>query len=82
MIERDDPKAEVGSFEPPPAKERKRVTFPIPPSAPTKKCRSCGLPIVWIVTTSGSKMPVDADGATRGDSHFATCPQAHLWRQR
>lgn len=70
------------------------VTFAIPPSAPRVKCRSCGHPIVWIVTGSGRRMPVDAVRALnrrldddtelppgRGESHFATCPHANDWRK-
>ncbi len=82
MIEHDDPKDEVGSFAPPPAADRKRVTFAIPPSAPVKSCRSCGAPIVWVKSVGGSNMPLEAEGPNRGESHFAHCAQAHMWRVR
>jgi hypothetical protein len=49
-------------------------------------CRSCGAAIVWLKTSAGKNMPVDAETATAGDtqfeeaaghiSHFATCPNA------
>lgn len=74
----DDPKNEVGSFDPPPAADRKRVTFAVPPSAPVKACRSCGAKIVWIVTTAGRRMPLDVPS---GESHFATCPDHRTWRR-
>jgi hypothetical protein len=62
----------------PPATTRRSVTFPIPPSAPKKPCRSCGADVVWITTDRGRKMPVDPG---TGESHFATCPQADQWRK-
>lgn len=53
-------------------------------------CRSCGTLIVWMVTKSGKRMPVDATSAKFGDkefdhtrhvSHFATCPNANQHRK-
>lgn len=82
MIERDDPKDEVGSFTAPPIAERRRVVFPIPPSAPVKGCRSCGARVIWIVTSRGNRMPVEAEGERRGESHFAHCPHHREWRTR
>jgi hypothetical protein len=29
------------------------------------ECRSCGAEIVWVVTDSGKRIPVDAETATR-----------------
>jgi len=29
-------------------------------------CRSCGAPIIWAVTTTGAKMPLDADPDPEG----------------
>lgn len=52
---------------------------------PVAYCRSCGDPIVWIVTNAGKNMPVDAGTIEAGDevfvperhrSHFATCVHA------
>jgi hypothetical protein len=72
--------------------DRARITFPIPPGAPAKPCRSCGARIFWITTpvrvfeswtgatrrtTGGKRMPVDPNG----ESHFATCPQHQQWRR-
>lgn len=55
------------------------------------RCRSCGAPIIWLRTRSGSNMPVDADTVPLGDdgpfdpkvhtSHFATCPHAREHRR-
>lgn len=55
-------------------------------------CRSCGAPVVWVVTARGKRMPldpplvtvVDDDGRThRGRvSHFATCPDASKHRRK
>lgn len=49
-------------------------------------CKSCGQPIIFLATTRGNTMPVNAEtvkpGETRYDmnkghvSHFATCPKA------
>lgn len=54
-------------------------------------CRSCGAAIVWLKTSTGKNMPVDAETVTEGDtqfekdaghiSHFATCPNAASHRQ-
>jgi hypothetical protein len=68
----------IVTHDPPAPPARKRTTFPIPPSAPKKACRSCGADVVWITTTLGRKMPVDPG---TGESHFATCPQADKWRK-
>jgi hypothetical protein len=56
------------------------------------ECRSCGAEIVWVVTDSGKRIPVDAETATEGDtefepraghvSHFATCPDTNKWRKQ
>lgn len=57
-------------------------TFPIPPAAPVAECRSCGGAIVWItMAVSGRRMPVEASGEKRGESHFAHCPQASEHRR-
>lgn len=55
------------------------------------RCRSCGAAIVWVRTTSGKAMPVNAGSATVGDltfepgrhvSHFSTCPDASKFRRK
>ena len=33
---------------------------------PTEPCRSCGAPVVWAITESGKRMPVDAKSDDRG----------------
>jgi hypothetical protein len=55
------------------------------------KCKSCGVEIVWMKTSAGKNMPVDAGSfadpnATIFDpkemiSHFATCIDAQKWRK-
>lgn len=40
-------------------------------------CRSCGAEVLWCLTASRRKAPVDRSGT----SHFATCPQADSWRK-
>jgi hypothetical protein len=52
----------------------------------TVECRSCGAPIVFLTTSTGKRMPVEADSVSPGDtefepsagheSHFANCPNA------
>lgn len=53
-------------------------------------CRACGRSIVFLPTSAGKSMPVDADSwdrtpsfdASRGHvSHFATCPAADRFRR-
>ena len=54
--------------------------------APTRHCKTCQAPIIWLTTAQGKTMPVDANSVTPGErvfdvqaghiSHFATCPQA------
>lgn len=51
-----------------------------------KRCRSCGGEIIWLWTSNGKRMPVDADSVGCGHqlfdpanghmTHFATCPNA------
>ena len=47
------------------------------------ECRSCGEPIIWCVTKSGKKMPVDVPNeiGQPTTSHFATCPDSKDWRK-
>lgn len=44
-------------------------------------CRSetCRAPIVWYVTPTNKKIPVDADGK---NNHFATCADATRFRKK
>ncbi len=59
------------------------------------QCRSCGAEILWVKTTNGKDMPVDAkperlmvayaNGYHLEDcyrSHFATCPNADQHRRK
>lgn len=62
------------------------------------RCRSCDASIVWMITNTGSRMPVDADSVDESElewfsgfpvfdpqehqSHFATCPNANQHRRR
>lgn len=56
-----------------------------------KPCRSCGVSIVFLVTATGGKLPINADTVREGDqeydkarhvSHFATCPDAASFRNK
>jgi hypothetical protein len=60
-------------------------------------CKSCGAAILWVVTASGKRMPLDANAERRFviepeepplalsretySSHFATCPNAAQHRK-
>lgn len=53
-------------------------------------CKTCGAAIVWLKTSTGKAMPVDAGTVQEGEtlfvpgrhtSHFATCPQADQHRK-
>jgi hypothetical protein len=61
---------------------RKRIVFPVPINAPSGFCDACRAPILWINTRHGRLMPVEADPARRGESHFAYCPEAARFRGR
>lgn len=58
-----------------------KLVFGIPPAAPTTACRSCGAPVIWIITKNGKRMPVEAVGDKRGESHFAHCEHASMHRR-
>lgn len=55
------------------------------------RCRSCGVLIVFLQSSKGSSVPVNAD-TVRADqfsftppdhvTHFATCPDAAAWRRK
>ncbi|MBX9670486.1 MAG: hypothetical protein K2X93_22990 [Candidatus Obscuribacterales bacterium] len=57
------------------------------------ECRSCNERIVWMKTSTGKNMPVDAETLEPGDdektifdtkrhtSHFSTCPNAAQHRK-
>lgn len=56
-----------------------------------KRCRACRARIIFLKTSSGKAMPVDADTVEASDdqfdherhvSHFATCPDAPQFRRR
>lgn len=55
------------------------------------RCRACRERIVFLTTTTGKKMPVNADTVEpdddtfqpdRHESHFATCAEAEQFRRR
>lgn len=58
-----------------------KLTFEIPPDAQRVQCKSCKAWCVWIDTRSGKRMLIQAEGETRGESHFAHCPQANTFRR-
>ena len=41
-------------------------------------CRGCGRTIWWIAHANGKRAPYTIDG----QNHFASCPQAHLFRKK
>jgi len=55
------------------------------------KCKACGKDIVFLLTTKGHRMPVDAETATPGEalynkdihtSHFESCTEADRFRKK
>jgi len=59
------------------------------------RCRSCGQPIVWMLTAAGKAMPVNYTHEAEQDAreqkvydrarhvtHYGTCPQAKQWSRR
>ena len=60
----------------------RKITFAIPRQASPRRCKSCDAQIVFVVTKTGKQLPINyAEGATVGESHFATCPQADMFRR-
>lgn len=55
------------------------------------QCRSCGYQILWMKSSTGKNVPVNAETVELGDdlhfdhkrhvSHFATCKDANGWRK-
>jgi hypothetical protein len=41
------------------------------PELPVSACRSCGKPIVWALTVTGGRMPVDRDPCAEGTIELA-----------
>lgn len=66
---------------PPAPPKRAPLLFEIPDGATPTTCRSCGDTIFWVLTKNMKRMPVDAFGDHRGESHFSTCPQANQHRK-
>jgi len=58
------------------------LVFDVPAQAPRVLCRACGHPIVFVLTSKNKRMPVDAEGEKRGQSHFATCTDPKRFRKR
>ncbi|MFZ5787193.1 MAG: hypothetical protein ACOY3Y_12190, partial [Acidobacteriota bacterium] len=54
------------------AKQRKPMTFEIPPGTKSSTCRDCNRSIFWVPNPykAGKTRPVDADGS----DHWKTCP--------
>jgi hypothetical protein len=74
--------AEELSGPPAPAQPRRPArTWPIPPGVRPSMCSSCAAPVFWIVTENNRRMPIDAEGATAGQSHFASCKYADEHRK-
>lgn len=67
---------------PPPGEGRAVMVFAIPADAKPTPCRSCGASIVFILTAQQRRMPVDASGPHRGESHFAHCDDPRRFRKR
>jgi hypothetical protein len=40
-------------------------------------CKSCGVEINWMKTSSGKSTPINLDGST----HWATCPDAKKFKK-
>jgi hypothetical protein len=56
-----------------------------------ERCKACNAEIVWLATTGGKRMPVNAESVGRDDhvfdyqrhvSHFATCEAASEFRKK
>lgn len=61
---------------------RPRITFEIPKEPLVARCKSCPAAIVWINhPRTKALMPINANGDRRGESHFATCPNANSHRK-
>lgn len=50
---------------------------PIEPNEASTRCRGCESLIVWRKTPAGKNSPVDLEGG----SHWATCPNAGIFRK-
>ncbi len=44
----------------------------------TGTCRGCGQTVLWVITASGKKMPLNN---VTPSSHFANCPNADSFRK-
>lgn len=55
--------------------------YTIPLEARKTVCWSCRAVIVFITTDKKKQCPVDAEGPTRGQSHFTTCPSRDLHKK-
>jgi hypothetical protein len=68
----DDCSADVDAW----AKGKRSPAIGAQPGGRHGKCRSCDAPVLWQKTATGKWTPVDESG----EPHWATCPQASLWR--
>lgn len=66
----------------------RRGEFQLPGDAQPEACRSCGMPIVWGMTTAGKMIPLslrtveEREGIKFVLSHFSDCPHAREWSRR
>ena len=42
----------------------------------SEQCRSCGARVMWVKTSKGKKMPLDAEPVANGNLVMATLPDA------
>lgn len=62
--------------------------YPLPATAVTKQCASCGANIVWIWTERGERMPLaldtarDCAGQRVAMNHFVDCPHGKDWSRK
>jgi hypothetical protein len=61
--------------------KRPAIKFPIPEGAEVTSCRTCGESVIWVLTRNDKRMPVEAFGEERGESHFIRCKQADQHRR-
>jgi hypothetical protein len=70
---------------------REPVYYSVPARTRPVPCKSCGVDMYYVLTSTGGRMPVDCTGETDlvptdvsegvGIAHFARCPEAAKYRR-
>lgn len=79
---------QLALFEEPAASGPRKGEYAVPTAARRGQCRSCGAPIVWVITVRERAIPLSVatiqtrEGQKWALPHFVDCPEAKEWKRQ